>query len=149
MSLETRVMEAMKVAMKSKDTATLDALRAIKSAILLAATQSGGKRALTEAEEAALLQKLIKQRVESAGLYEQQGRTDLAEPERAQAAVIQKFLPEPLSVEAVRGLVVEAIAQTGAKTIKDMGAVMNWVTQKAAGRADGKTIAALIKEKLT
>jgi uncharacterized protein YqeY len=149
MSLESRIMESMKVAMKNKDAATLDALRAVKSAILLLATQGGGKKELSEEEEAVLLQKLIKQRKESADMYAKQGRQDLAATELAQTAVIETFLPEPLSAGELAKIVEAAIAQTGAKSVKEMGSVMNLVTKMAGGRADGKTIATLVKEKLS
>ena len=97
MSLQTKVMEALKEAMKAKDTVALESLRAIKSAILLARTEAGASEELSEADELKLLQKLVKQRKDSAALYTQQGRNDLAEPELAQMAVIEKFLPAQLN----------------------------------------------------
>ena len=149
MSLQDSVMKAMKAAMKSKDSAALEALRAIKSAILLAKTQSGAKGELNEEEEIALLQKLVKQRKDSAAIYKEKGREDLAVPELAQALVIEQFLPKPLSKEELHKIVEEAIAQTGAKSMKDMGTVVSRVAKAVAGKADGKTIADTVKQKLT
>ena len=142
-------MDAMKVAMKSKDAQALQALRSVKSAILLAQTESGAKEELDEKAELALLQKLVKQRKDSAAIYKEQNRDDLAAPELAEAAVIEQFLPAQLSDEEVTKLVEEAIAQTGASSMADMGKVMGIVSGKAAGRADGKTISTIVKKKLS
>lgn len=149
MSLEQKVMTAIKEAMKAKDTNALTSLRAIKSAILLAKTESGSKEGLTEEEELKLLQKQVKQRKDSAAIFEEQGRNDLAEPELAQAKVIEQFLPEQLSEEEIEKVVVDTIAQTGAEGMKDMGKVMGMVNGKLAGKADGKTIATIVKNKLS
>ena len=149
MSLSTDIMDAMKAAMKAKDPASLQALRSVKSAILLAQTESGAKKELSEAEEIKLLQKLVKQRKDSAALYNEQGRTDLAEPELAEAEVIGQFLPKQLSEDEIASMVDEAIAQTGATSMGDMGKVMGMVSAKAAGRADGKTISTLVKKRLS
>jgi len=149
MSLSANVMDAMKVAMKSKDAQALQALRSVKSAILLAQTESGAKEELDEKAELALLQKLVKQRKDSAAIYKEQNRDDLAAPELAEAAVIEQFLPAQLSDEEVTKLVEEAIAQTGASSMADMGKVMGIVSGKAAGRADGKTISTIVKKKLS
>jgi len=149
MSLSANVMDAMKVAMKSKDAQALQALRSVKSAILLAQTESGAKEELDEKAELALLQKLVKQRKDSAAIYKEQNREDLAAPELAEAAVIEQFLPAQLSDEEVTKLVEEAIAQTGASSMADMGKVMGIVSGKAAGRADGKTISTIVKKKLS
>lgn len=148
MSLQKQVMDAMKVAMKSKDTQGLQALRAVKSALLLAQTESGAKEEISEAEELKMLQKLVKQRKDSAAIYTEQGRADLAEPELAEAAVIEQFLPEQLSEEEITAFVDEAIAQTGASSMADMGQVMGVVNGKVAGRADGKTISMIVKKRL-
>lgn len=149
MSLQTKVMEALKEAMKAKDTVALESLRAIKSAILLARTEAGASEELSEADELKLLQKLVKQRKDSAALYTQQGRNDLAEPELAQMAVIEKFLPAQLSEaeveEALRGI----IAQVGATSPKDMGKVMGAATKQLAGKADGKLISDIVKKLLS
>ncbi|WP_432412901.1 GatB/YqeY domain-containing protein [Rasiella sp. SM2506] len=149
MSLSTQIMDAMKIAMKAKDQQALQALRSVKSAILIAQTESGAKQELTDDEEIKLLQKLVKQRKDSAVLYSEQGRKDLSEPELAEAAVIEKFLPAQLSEQEVEKLVEEAIAQTGASSMGDMGKVMGIVSGKAAGRADGKTISTIVKQKLS
>ena len=148
MSLQNKVMEAMKLAMKSKDTTALEALRAIKSAILLANTQSGAKEALEEDAEVALLQKLVKQRKDSAAIYTEQGREELASAELAQATVIAQFLPKQLSESELIKIIEEVIAKTGAQGMKDMGSVMGMVVKAVAGRADGKTIADKVRQKL-
>lgn len=138
----------MKAAMKAKDTVALESLRAVKSALLLANTDAGAKEELSKEDEIKLLQKLVKQRKESAAIYKEQGRADLAEPELAQAAIIEKFLPAQLSNEEIEKVVGEVIAQTGAEGMKDMGKVMGIVSQKLAGQADGKTISNIVKVKL-
>ena len=141
-------MDAMKVAMKSKDSLALSALRAVKSELLLVAT-SGGKSDLTETDEIKILQKLVKQRKESAVIFSEQGREDLAQPELDQARVIEQFLPEQLSVEEVAKIVDEVIEQTGASSMKDMGKVMGITNSRLAGKADGKTISGIVKERLS
>ena len=148
MSLQSKVMDAMKVAMKAKDSQALESLRAVKSAILLAQTESGAKAELTEAEELKLLQKLVKQRKDSATIFTEQGRDDLAAPELAQAEIISQFLPEQMSEEEIGKVVDQIIAQTGASSMKDMGKVMGMANGKLAGKADGSTIAKLVKAKL-
>lgn len=142
-------MEEMKAAMKAKDSVTLESLRAIKSALLLAKTDKGGGTALSEADEMALVQKLVKQRRDSAAIYQEQGREDLAGPELEQVAVLERFLPEPLTEEEIEKVVVQTIDTLGADGMKDMGKVMGTVTQELAGAADGKTIAALVRKKLS
>lgn len=149
MGLQEQVMSAMKEAMKSKDTTSLEALRAVKSAILLAQTESGAKQELEEQEELKLLQKLVKQRKDSATIFTEQGRNDLAEPELAQAAIIEKFLPAQLSEEEIASVVDEIISQTGASNMKDMGKVMGMANGRLAGKADGKTISTIVKSKLS
>ncbi len=148
MSLQQDVMTAMKAAMRDKDQMALAALRAIKSEILLAQTASGSKEALGEDEEIKLLSKLVKQRKDSAAIFTEQGRNDLAEPELAQAEVISQFLPEQLSEDDIKAVVTEVIADTGAEGMKDMGKVMGIVSQKLAGQADGKTISTIVKAQL-
>lgn len=148
MSLQDQVMEQMKAAMKARDSVSLESLRAIKSALLLSQTDKGGARALTEAEEIALVQKLVKQRRESAAIFKEQGREDLAEAELQQIAVLERFLPEQLSEAEVGEEVARAIAALGAKDLKDMGRVMGEVTRTLAGKADGKLIAALVRSQL-
>jgi uncharacterized protein YqeY len=149
MSLQQQIMDAMKVAMKEKNTVVLQSLRAVKSAILLAQTESGAKSELTEEEEVKLLQKLVKQRKDSAAIYLEQGREDLATPEIEEAAVIEQFLPEQLSETEVAAVVDGIIEKTGANSMKDMGKVMGMANQALAGRADGKTIASIVKERLS
>jgi len=148
MSLQTKVMDALKEAMKAKDTIALESLRAIKSAILLAKTEAGAAAELAEEEELKLLQKLVKQRKDSAALYAQQGRNDLAEPELAQVAVIEKFLPKQLSEAEVTEAVKAIIAEVGAISAKDMGKVMGVATKQLAGKTDGKVISAIVKSLL-
>ncbi len=149
MSLQEKVMAEMKAAMKAKDSAKLEALRAVKSAILLANTESSSKDGLTEEEEMKLLQKLVKQRKESAEIYKEQGREDLAEPELKQAEVIEEFLPEQMSEAEIEAKVDEIIAKTGASGMQDMGKVMGMATGELAGKADGKTISTIVRKKLS
>ena len=149
MSLQTKVMEALKEAMKAKDTIALESLRAIKSAILLAKTEAGATEELSEADEMKLLQKLVKQRKDSAALYAQQGRNDLAEPELAQMAIIEKFLPKQLSEAEVEEAVKGFIAQVGATSPKDMGKVIGVATKALAGKTDSKLISDIVKRLLS
>jgi uncharacterized protein YqeY len=142
-------MTEIKSAMRAKDAIKLEALRAIKSEILLAQTGSSVKEGLTEEEEAKILQKLVKQRRDSAVIYKEQGRQDLAEPEVAQAAVISMFLPEQLNEAEIEEKVDEVIENTGAEGMKDMGKVMAVVSTELAGKADGKTISNIVKKKLS
>ncbi|MFS4494854.1 GatB/YqeY domain-containing protein [Maribacter sp. 2308TA10-17] len=148
MSLQQQVMEKMKEAMKAKDKVALESLRAIKSALLLASTESGSDGEMSEEAEIQLVQKLVKQRKDSAAIFIEQGRQDLADPELAQIAVIEQFLPEQMSEEEVEKIVIETIASTGAEGMKDMGKVMGIVSKKLAGQADGKTISTIVKSKL-
>jgi len=142
-------MDAMKIAMKAKDSCALQALRAVKSAILIAQSESGAKSELTEEAELKLLQKLVKQRKDSAAIFSEQSRADLADPELAEAKIIEQFLPEQLSEEEVAKAVDEVIGQTGASSMADMGKVMGMVNGKLAGKADGKTISTIVKERLS
>ena len=148
MSLQNQVMEEIKAAMKAKDTIALESLRAIKSALLLAQTEKGAGDEMSDADEIKLIQKLVKQRKDSAAIFMEQGREDLAEPELAQVAVIEKFLPAQLSVDEIEKVVIHIIETTGASGMKDMGKVMGIVSQQVAGQADGKTISNMVKEKL-
>lgn len=147
MSLQQKVMEQMKTAMKAKDTVALESLRAIKSALLLAQT-SGSDSELSEDDEVKLVQKLVKQRKDSAAIFTEQGREDLAAPELAQVAVIEQFLPEQLTEQEIEKVVVQTIDATGASGMKDMGKVMGIVSKELAGQADGKTISNIVKSKL-
>ena len=149
MSLQKKVMDKMKEAMRSKDTVALESLRAIKSELLLFQTKSGGSGEISEAEELKIVQKLVKQRKDSAAVYTEQGRDDLAAPELAQVAVISQFLPEQMSIDDVAKVVSEIIATVGATSMKDMGRVMGMASKQLAGKADGKTIADLVKKALT
>lgn len=149
MSLQDKVMDAMKTAMKAKDSQSLEALRAVKSALLLAQTETGSKADLSEEEEIKLLQKQVKQRKDSAAIYKEQGREDLAEPELAQAKIIEQFLPKQLSPEEVEKIVAEIIAESGATSMADMGKVMGLASARLAGKADGKTISTAVKAKLS
>tara|TARA_B110000090_G_scaffold118472_1_gene131863 strand:+ start:642 stop:1094 length:453 start_codon:yes stop_codon:yes gene_type:complete len=137
-----------KEAMKAKNVLALEALRAIKSAVLLLKSEAGASEELTEDQEIKLLQKLVKQRRDSATIFREQNRVDLAEPEEAQAEIIAKFLPEQLSEEEVKSLIEAIISQTGATSMKDMGKVMGMASKQLAGKADGKTISTLVKQLL-
>ena len=148
MKLRDKVMAAMKEAMKAKDSTTLESLRAIKSAMLMAQTEKGAGGEVSEADELKILQKLVKQRNDSAAVYKEQGRDDLAKVELAQAAVINQFLPEPLTEEEIEKVVVMTIEQMGTSGMQDMGKVMGAVTGQLAGQADGKTIARIVRSKL-
>ncbi|TXG38594.1 GatB/YqeY domain-containing protein [Seonamhaeicola maritimus] len=149
MSLQQDIMTALKEAMKAKDQTALTALRAVKSAILLAKTESGAGDELTEEQELKILQKQVKQRKDSAALYIEQGRQDLAGPELAEVDVISQFLPEALSEEEIEKVVVMTIEQIGAEGMKDMGKVMGAVSKQLAGQADGKTISNIVRAKLS
>jgi hypothetical protein len=149
MSLEQKVMTAMKEAMLAKNEAALRGLRAIKSAILLAKTSEGGSKELTEEQEIQMLQKLIKQRKDSAAIFEQQNRQDLARKELEEIAVIEKFLPRQLSAEELAEVIRKIISETGASSVKDMGKVMGLAARQLAGRADNKTVAEMVKSLLS
>lgn len=148
MSLETKVTEQMKDAMRAKNQIALEALRAVKSELLLLKT-SGSQEEVTEAQEIALLQKLIKQRKEAAEQFTANDRDELAKKELDQAEVIQAFLPEQYSAEEVEEKLKEIIAQTGANSMKDMGKVMGMANAQLAGKAEGKLIADTVKKLLT
>ena len=148
MSLQKQVMDKMKEAMKAKDTIALQALRAVKSAFLLAKTETGVQEELTEEQEIKIIQKQVKQRKDSAAIFIEQNRNDLAEPELAELAVLEQFLPASLSEEKIEEVVIATIAKTGASGMKDMGKVMGMVSKELAGKADGKTISTLVKKNL-
>ena len=141
-------MTALKEAMKAKDTVALESLRAIKSALLLAQTDKGSSGDLAEADELKILQKLVKQRKDSAALFIEQGRSDLADAENAQAEIISGFLPEQLTEEEIEKVVVQTIDSIGASGMQDMGKVMGIVSKELAGQADGKTISQIVRAKL-
>ncbi len=140
-------MQDLKTAMKAKDQAALRSIRAIKAAILLEKTSGEGGE-MDEAKEIKLLQKLVKQRKDSLEVYEKQGREDLAQTEREEIEVIERYLPEQMSEEELRKEVKAIIDETGASSMKDMGKVMGIATQRFAGRAEGKAISAAVKEEL-
>jgi len=148
MSLQNDIMAAMKTAMKAKDQTGLTALRAVKSAILLAQTESGAKEDLTQEQELKILQKQVKQRKDSAAIFLEQGREDLATPELAEAEVIGQFLPEAMNDEDIEKIVIKTIEDLGASGMKDMGKVMGVVSKELAGKSDGKTISTIVKQKL-
>lgn len=148
MSLEAKIMDQMKEAMKAKDSVALEALRAIKSAIILAKTESGATDTLTEEQEIKMLQRLVKMRKDSAEIFTKQNRPDLAEPELAQIAVIEKFLPAQLSEEEVEAIISKIIAETGASGIASMGKVMGLATAQIGGQAEGKVISGIVKKLL-
>lgn len=149
MSLTDKINTEIKEAMKAKDQDKLRALRAIKSALLLAQTEKGSGGEVNEQAEFQILQKQLKQRKESAEIYKNQGRDDLAEPELKEAAIIESFLPKMMSEEELRPVIDEIIAQVGASSPADMGKVMGAATKKLAGKADNKMISTIVREKLS
>ena len=149
MSLLDKINEELKNAMKAKDQIALQSIRAIKSELLLLNTKSGKTNSFSDQEELKILQKLIKQRKESAKIFREQSRNDLAEPEDAQAKIIERFLPEQLDEKKIRENIQDIILNTGSKGMKDMGKVMSIATSKMAGQADGKTISTIVKEILS
>ena len=148
MALQDKITASLKEAMKAKDTLKLEALRAIKSALLLEQTSGGQSGDLSEEQEIKLLQKLVKQRKDSATIFREQNREDLAAPEEAQATVIQYFLPAQMSETEIEAEVVAIIESLGATGMQDMGKVMGQASQRMAGKADGKTISTIVKQKL-
>lgn len=148
MSLEQHINDDIKAAMLARDKKKLEALRAVKASILLAKTDKGTSGELEEEDGMKILQKLVKQRRESANIYQQQGRADLAAEEEFQLSVISKYLPAQMSEADVRKVVSGIIAETGAASIKDMGKVMGMATKKLSGQADNKLISSIVKEML-
>tara|TARA_B110000263_G_scaffold239910_1_gene242578 strand:+ start:961 stop:1410 length:450 start_codon:yes stop_codon:yes gene_type:complete len=148
MSLLKNINEELKLAMKSKDSLKLESFRAIKSAMLLSKTSTGGNIELSLEEEIKLLQRLVKQRKDSAVIYRQENRIDLAEPEEQQADVIMSFLPEQASAYEIEKIVLEIINKINAEGIKDMGKVMGMATKELSGKAEGKIISGIVKSKL-
>ncbi len=150
MALEHLINQDIKEAMLAKNRRKLEALRAIKAALLLEKTGGGlGDAEIPKTVELKLLQKLVKQRRDTAKIYREQNRPDLAEEEEYQASIIEKYLPEQMSEEEIKAVVEKVIAQTGASTMKDMGRVMGLVSKQLAGKADNKTIASLVKQRLS
>jgi uncharacterized protein YqeY len=148
MSLEQKVMAEMKDAMKSKNEGTLRALRGIKAEIIKARTEPGAAGEVSAEKEVSLLQKMMKQRKDSLEIYQQQNREDLAKKEMEEISVIERFLPQQLTGAELKAELEQIISDTGAASAADMGKVMRAATKKLAGRADGKTISAMVKELL-
>ena len=148
MSLEQKIMTELKAAMLAKNEAALRSLRAVKAAILLAKTSEGASGDLKEEDEIKLLQKLVKQRKDSLEIFQQQNRPELAQKEQEEIAVIEKFLPKQLSAEEIKTELQKIISSAGAISPADIGKVMGLATKQLAGKADGKTISALVKELL-
>lgn len=149
MSLEVDVMSLMKDAMKNKDEALLRGLRAIKAEIIKAKTEPGANGEISADGEMKLLQKLVKQRKDSLTIFQEQNRADLAQKEAEEIAVIEKFLPEQMSEEAVKAAVEAIVKELGAAGPQDLGKVMGVASKQLAGKADGKMIAAAAKNALT
>lgn len=149
MSLSIRIMDEIKNAMRAKDTVALESLRAVKSAILMAQTETGSKEAISEEDEIKILQRLIKQRKESSAIYMEQERPDLAEPELAQAAVIEKFLPEQMNEMEIEEIISRIIQENEASGMAAMGKIMGLASAELAGKADGKTISTIVKKLLS
>ena len=145
MSLKSKIEKEIILSMKSKDSLRLESLRAIKSAIILMETKSGAKSNPTQQDEIALLQKLVKQRKESATIFDSQGRVDLAEKEIAQERIISEFLPKQLSIEEVTIIIKEIVERTNAGGMGDMGKVMGLATKELSGKSDGKTISQIVR----
>lgn len=149
MSLTTQIDQDIKQAMLAREKEKLEALRGVKSAILLAKTEKGGSDEISADTEVKLLQKLVKQRKDSAAIYQQQNRKDLADKELFEVSIIEKYLPEQMSDEELTKVVKAAIDQTGAKTVAEMGKVMGIVSKQLAGKAEGKAIADKVKSLLS
>ncbi len=148
MSLEQQIMTEMKEAMKAKDEGVLRGLRAIKAEIIKAKTEPGAAGEIDEATEQKFLQKMMKQRRDSLEIFENQGRADLATKEKEEMAVIEKFLPKQLDANELKEVIKKIITETGASSPADMGKVMGVASKQLAGKADGKTISAVVKELL-
>lgn len=148
MNLENLINEAIKTAMRAKDKTALDALRAVKAQILLLKTEARGAD-ISEAQEIAILQRMVKQRRESYDQFMAQNREDLAEVEQAQSLIIEQFLPQQLSEEELETAIRDIISETGAADLKDLGKVMSAATTQLAGRSDGKSISAAVRKLLS
>lgn len=149
MGILNNLTNEIKDAMRAKDKLKLEALRSIKSAVMLQQTQAGAGNELSDEDEIKLVQKLVKQRRDSATIFREQNRPDLAEPEEAQAEVIAAFLPQQLTQEEITSIVKEIVENTGASGMKDMGKVMGMASKQMAGKADGKTISKVVKSLLS
>ena len=149
MGLIDKISESIINAMKNKDNDQLESLRAIKSALLLAKTQKNSNGEIGETEEIKILQKLVKQRKESADIYVKQERPELANIELSQAKIIERFLPKQIDVDELEKIIIKIINETGAEGMKDMGKVMGIASNKLSGKADGKTISNIVRSKLS
>ncbi len=149
MSLEEKIMTDLKAAMLAKDEISLRQLRAIKAAILNAKTAEGAGGILREEDETRLLQKLVKQRKDSLEIFEQQNREDLAKKEREEIVIIEKFLPAQLGNDELKQIISGIIKEAGASSPSDMGKIMSLANKQLGGKAEGKTIAAIVKELLS
>ena len=149
MSLKDKINQDIKSAMKEKDSIKLESLRAIKSAIILFETkEDSSSNELNESDEIKILQRLVKQRKESAQIFESQRRNDLAETEIIQSKFISKYLPKQLSEKEIEDIVLRIIEETNSSGMKDMGKVMGMVTKELSGKADGKTISEIVRKNL-
>ncbi|MCY7410293.1 MAG: GatB/YqeY domain-containing protein [Chitinophagales bacterium] len=148
MALEEIIMTDLKEAMKNKDEGMLRGIRAIKSAIIVAKTEPGASKELNAEQEIKLLQKLVKSRKDSLEIFVQQNREDLAAKEREEIAVIEKYLPAQMSADELKEILKNIIAVVGATTPQEMGKVIGAASKQLAGKADGKTISAMVKELL-
>ena len=149
MSLTEKISSDLINAMKAKDKVALEAIRAAKTAFILAKTEKGGDTVLSSEDELKIIQKLVKQRMESAAIFKEQNRPDLYEKEIAEATVLEKYLPAKMSEEKLINTVREIIARIGAKSQAEMGKVMGIATKELAGKADGKEISAIVKQLLS
>ena len=149
MGLIDKISESIIHAMKNKNNDQLESLRAIKSALLLAKTQKNSNGEIGEVEEIKILQKLVKQRKESAYIYTNQKRPELANIELSQAKIIERFLPKQIDADELEKIIIKIINETGAEGMKDMGKVMGIASNKLSGKADGKTISNIVRSKLS
>jgi len=149
MGLIDKISESIIQAMKNKDNDQLESLRAIKSALLLAKTQKNSNGEIGEVEEIKILQKLVKQRKESADIYTNQKRPELANIELSQAKIIERFLPKQIDADELEKIIIKIINETGAEGMKDMGKVMSIASNQLSGKADGKTISNIVRSKLS
>lgn len=149
MNLEEKVMADLKTAMLAKDEKSLRSLRAIKAAIINTKTAEGFSGEIKDEDEIKLLQKLVKQRKDSLDIYEKQNREDLASKEREEIEVIEKFLPKQMSGDELKSIIEKIVEKSGASSPADMGKVMGMANKELAGKADGKAIAAIVKEILS
>jgi len=148
MKIEEKINESIKDSMKEKNRLRLDSLRAIKSAILIEKTKSGSKDQIEESVVLKILQKMVKQRNDSAKIYLEQNRKELADVEVSQANIISEFLPTQLSESELSEIIDKVIEEVGAESMKDMGKVISKVNERVSGQAEGRVIAEIVKKKL-